>query len=188
MTAEVVILNREAVAIAADSAATVVGRGPKIYNSANKLFALSAVEPVAVMIYGAGAFGPIPWETVVKEYRRARGARAFATVAEHAADFIDYLSDLTQHVSREEQLERVAMTARWELDTVRGAVEQAMLVASADGAGLDNAAVTELILGVLDATIEQLAHSEGLSGILCIGRGLMVRSRGLWAGEDHVCD
>ena len=51
MTAEVVILNREAVAVAADSAVTVTGRGPKVYNTANKLFSLSAVEPVAVMIY-----------------------------------------------------------------------------------------------------------------------------------------
>lgn len=165
MTAEVVILNREAVAIAADSAATVVGRGPKIYNSANKLFSLSAVEPVAVMIYGAAAFGPIPWETVVKEYRRARGARAFATVAEHAADFIDHLSGLTQHVSREEQLERVAITARWELGMVRGAAEQAMLAAPAEGAVLDDAAVTELILGELDATIEQLARGEPVEGL-----------------------
>ena len=165
MTAEVVILNREAVAIAADSAATVVGRGPKIYNSANKLFSLSAVEPAAVMIYGAGAFGPIPWETVVKEYRRARGAQAFATVAERAADFIDHLSGLTQHVSREEQLERVATTARWELDRVRETVEQAILAASGDGAVLDDAAVTELIVGELDATIEHLAHSEPVEGL-----------------------
>lgn len=164
MTAEVVILNREAVAIAADSAATVVGRGPKVYNSANKLFSLSAVEPVAVMIYGAGAFGPIPWETVVKEYRRARGARAFATVAEHAADFIDHLSSLAQHVSRNEQLERVVMTARWELDTIRRAVEQAVLAASADGAVLDDTAVTEFILGALDTTIEQLARSKPVEG------------------------
>lgn len=67
MTAEVAILNREAVAIAADSAVTIGGPGSKIYNTANKLFALSTVEPVAVMIYGADAFGTIPWETIVKD-------------------------------------------------------------------------------------------------------------------------
>lgn len=37
MTAEVAILNREAVAIAADSAVTIGGLGSKIYNTANKL-------------------------------------------------------------------------------------------------------------------------------------------------------
>ena len=29
---------------------------------------------------------------------------------------------------------------------------------------------------------------QGLSGILCIGRDLRVRSWVLWAGKDHVCD
>ena len=29
---------------------------------------------------------------------------------------------------------------------------------------------------------------RGLSGILCIGRDLRVRSCVLWAGKDHVCD
>ncbi len=52
MTAEVVILNRGAVAIAADSAVTVGVPGRKIYNTANKLFPLSTVEPVAAMVYG----------------------------------------------------------------------------------------------------------------------------------------
>ncbi len=54
MTSEVVILNRGAVAIAADSAVTLGGPSPKIYNTANKLFALSTIEPVAVMVYGSG--------------------------------------------------------------------------------------------------------------------------------------
>lgn len=172
VTAEVVILNREAVAIAADSAATVAGRGPKIYNTANKLFALSTVEPVAVMIYGAGTFGTIPWETVVKEYRRKAGPKTFGTVAEHAADFIDHLSGLTQHVPRGEQLERVAMTAGWELDMIRDRVEDEIVAASADGTQLDGAEVIERILGAIEATIERLARGtfvEGLSAAI-VGR------------------
>lgn len=43
MTAEVAILNREAVVIAADSAVTLGSPVGKVYNSANKLFALSRV-------------------------------------------------------------------------------------------------------------------------------------------------
>ena len=172
MTAEVVILNREAVAIAADSAVTVAGRGPKIYNSANKLFSLSALEPVAVMIYGAGTFGPIPWETVVKEYRKARGTKTFGTVAEHASDFIDHLSDLTRYLSRDEQRERVAMTAFWELEMIRDIVAEEVLAASADGVELDDSTITERILAEINATIEHLEHGtfvEGLSAAL-IGR------------------
>ena len=51
MTAEIAILNREAVALAADSAVT-IGFGAKIYNSANKLFCLSYLHPIGVMISG----------------------------------------------------------------------------------------------------------------------------------------
>lgn len=65
MTAEVVILNRDAVAIAADSAVTLGARGSKIYNTANKLFQLSNVEPVAAMVYGAGSFNSIPCDGLV---------------------------------------------------------------------------------------------------------------------------
>lgn len=74
MTAEVAILNRSAVAIAADSAVTLGLSGRKIYNTANKLFALSFAEPVAIMVYGAASLGSVPWETVIKEYRRELGA------------------------------------------------------------------------------------------------------------------
>ncbi len=165
VTAEVVILNREAVAVAADSAATVVGRGPKIYNTANKLFLLSSVAPVAVMIYGAGTFGPVPWETVVKEYRRTRGARSFGTVAEYAADFIDHLADLTQHVTRAEQLERVLMTARWELEAIRGVVEDEVTDAMADGTALDDSAVIGRILAEIEAAIERLTGSTFIEGL-----------------------
>ena len=60
MTAEVAILNREAVALAADGAVTFMGlEGRKIYNT-NKLFALSMTEPIAVMVYGTGSFGTSP--------------------------------------------------------------------------------------------------------------------------------
>jgi hypothetical protein len=52
MTTEVAIINKEAIALAADSAVTVkISDDTKIYNSANKLFALSKFHPVGIMIY-----------------------------------------------------------------------------------------------------------------------------------------
>lgn len=172
MTAEVVILNREAVAVAADSAVTVAGRGPKIYNTANKLFSLSVAEPVAVMIYGAGTFGPIPWETVVKEYRRALAKKTFGSVSEYATDFIEHLSGLTQHVTRDEQRERVAMTAHWELETIHDVVKEEIFAAAAAGADLDDSAIFELIVKKIESTIELLEQGtlvEGLSAAV-VGR------------------
>lgn len=72
MTAEVAVLNKHGVALAADSAVTVAGR--KTYNSANKLFSLSASDPVGVMVYNSAEIDSVPWETILKEFRRKREA------------------------------------------------------------------------------------------------------------------
>jgi hypothetical protein len=91
MTAEVAILNRNAVALAADSAVTLrLPSGTKIYQT-NKLFALSKYEPVAVMVYGSADFMGIPWETIVKRYRAQLGARSFGKVHEYGADFLNFV-------------------------------------------------------------------------------------------------
>jgi len=53
VTAEIAILNRSAVALAADSAVIVgIGGQEKIYNSVDKLFQLCLSEPVGIMIFG----------------------------------------------------------------------------------------------------------------------------------------
>ena len=70
MTAEIAVLNQEAVALAADSAVT---GSAKIFQSANKIFALSKYRPVALMIYDNAQFLGVPWETIVKLYRRQLG-------------------------------------------------------------------------------------------------------------------
>ena len=173
MTAEVAILNREAVAIAADSAVTVDRpEGRKIYNTANKLFALSQTEPVAVMIYNAVSFGPIPWETVVKEYRRGLVLNTYDTIEEYASDFINHLSSLVQHVSAEEQRTRVIQTIRRELSTLRVAVQQIIDQAVLDERSLNEDEIRSLILHCLENRIDELNRGvfvEGLSASV-VGR------------------
>lgn len=86
MTAEIAILNRHAVALAADSAVTVSGGGTnksKVYDTANKLFALSSSEPIGVMFYGNGSLLGIPWETIIKIYRKGHSEKTFATVRDY---------------------------------------------------------------------------------------------------------
>lgn len=69
MTAEVAVMNKMAVALAADSAVTVTrSGGRKIYNTVNKLFRLSEHQPVGIMVYGQSELMGIPWETIIKEY------------------------------------------------------------------------------------------------------------------------
>lgn len=95
MTAEIAVMNREAVALAADSAVTLdFSSGPKVFSSANKIFALSAVEPVGLMVFGGASFVGMPWETIIKEFRGTLGSEALANVTDYADRF---LSDLLNH-------------------------------------------------------------------------------------------
>jgi len=70
MTAEIAILNRTAVALAADSIVTLAGpRGSKTYDSAEKIFELSRHQPIALMIYNNAQFMNAPLEVVVRRFR-----------------------------------------------------------------------------------------------------------------------
>ncbi len=94
MTAEIAILNRQAVALAADSAVTLsdgTSRAPKIYNTVNKLFTLSKHEPVGVMIYGSAELGGLPVETAVKVFRDQLGQDAFESLQDYANSFLEFL-------------------------------------------------------------------------------------------------
>jgi len=91
MTAEVGVMNRLGIALAADSAVT-LGKGiEKVYTSAEKLFHLAERAPVGLMVYGSANYVGMPWETIVKSYRRRLGPRTFETVAEYAEDLIRFL-------------------------------------------------------------------------------------------------
>jgi len=92
MTAVVGILNKHAVAIAADSAVTIGGNGGrKIFNKANKVFTLSKQHPVAIMIYNSASFMTTPWETIIKVYRKQLGTTSFSTLKEYEQNFIAFL-------------------------------------------------------------------------------------------------
>jgi hypothetical protein len=88
MTAVIGVLNKYAVAIAADSAVTV---GGKIFNKANKVFALSKLHPVGIMIYNSASFMGTPWEIIIKIYRNQLADKSFSTLAEYQQDFIAFL-------------------------------------------------------------------------------------------------
>ncbi|QOZ45101.1 hypothetical protein XH89_17670 [Bradyrhizobium sp. CCBAU 53340] len=102
MTAEIAIMNRHALVLAADSAVTVSRR--KVWKTANKLFSLSPHNDIAIMAYGAGDFIGFPWETIVKTYRLAVGQRQFKSVQECADDFIAYLKNEKFSASTEEEV------------------------------------------------------------------------------------
>jgi len=88
MTCEIAVMNREAVALAADSAETV---GRKIFRSAEKLFALS--RAAGIMIYGATTLAGVPWETVIKRYRNELGDTRYETLKEYGDSFIKFIEE-----------------------------------------------------------------------------------------------
>lgn len=90
MTAIVGVLNKHAVAIAADSAVTLVG-GRKVMNSATKLFALSKYHPVSIAVYGNAEFIGTPWEIIIKEYRNQLDTKSFPSLRQYVDDFQKFL-------------------------------------------------------------------------------------------------
>jgi hypothetical protein len=89
MTTEVAIVNRHAIALAADSAVT-VGR-ERVWKYANKLFSCGPHNDIGIMIYNAGVFVGVPWETIVKEFRAHCGSKTFDRVTDFSDHFIDFI-------------------------------------------------------------------------------------------------
>ena len=103
MTAEIVIINQQGVAMAADSAVTFGSQGTqKIMNSAIKLFSLSRSEPVGVMIYGNADLLNIPWETFIKLYRKVHNS-PLEKLEQYGVSFIEFLKSKVMLFSEEQQ-------------------------------------------------------------------------------------
>ncbi len=126
MTAEIAILNLQAVALAADSAITTYpGGNQKIFSSANKLFALSEVAPVGILVYGNAGFMSIPWETIVKEYRRILGNRTFTKLHEYADDFCEFLErEIGDRISDQHQLDYAIHLAEQIFSEIRQEIQR----------------------------------------------------------------
>jgi hypothetical protein len=114
MTAEIAILNKHGVALAADSAVTfTMENNQKVFNSANKLFALSQKHPVGIMVYGSAQFMNIPWEIIIKKYRRQLNENYFEKLEDYCRDFVNFIKNdaiLKEHYSYQESLYRTLNT------------------------------------------------------------------------------
>ncbi len=145
MTAEIVIMNRGGVALAADSAVTIGnGSGSKIYNSVNKIFTLSKVQPIGVMIYGNAEYMGVPWETVIKLYREQLGIRKLDTVEKYAKDFLKFVNAKIK-VSKSDEAMRVGQLWNSYFDEVQRFTRRELVrIASEQKISNDDAAKTFL--------------------------------------------
>jgi len=107
MTAELAILNRSAVVLAADSAVTLrAGKRTKVFNTANKLHLLVEDAPVGVMVYGSPDLVQVPWETIIKLYRQYRDGQVFQHLSEYADDLIEFIEERMVKIFPEEAQRR----------------------------------------------------------------------------------
>lgn len=103
MTSEVAILNKQAIALAADSAVTIRKKsGDKIFPSVNKIFMLSNEHPVGIMLYGGGSLMGIPWETLFKMYKDKYGSERHDFLKGYADNFIKFLKTTALNFFNEE--------------------------------------------------------------------------------------
>ena len=98
MTAEIAVLNKFGISIAADSAVTVETFHDgevkqKVYNSTNKIFALSKHAPIGLMFYNTVTLGGVLWETIVKSYRKKLDGKVFPILDDYYEDFLKYLTN-----------------------------------------------------------------------------------------------
>ncbi len=119
MTAEVAILNKSAIALAADSAVTLsVGQNQeKIFDSADKLFELCNDNPIAAMVNGGMQFVQIPLAVLVKKFRS--GAHQFDHVEGAANEFLEFLNGYAENASAAVLQQEVTAALRPILDMIR---------------------------------------------------------------------
>ncbi|MDB5433391.1 MAG: hypothetical protein JWP35_4507 [Caulobacter sp.] len=183
MTSEIAVMNRLAVALAADSAVTVgAGQRNKVYNSANKLFMLSRRHPVGVMVYNNGLLLGVPWETLIKVFRDELGDQEFARLEEYAQAFLDFVESKAELFTPELQtryfLDMVRAHYSEIARTIRYRIEQAEAKAdeTTDRATLRSSLVAEEIR-IVHAAWAELELSPSLTA------GIGDQLRGQCSGE-----
>ena len=90
MTAIVGIINKKGVAIAADSASTLK---KKIINSGNKMLRLSNGIDAAVMIVNNSSLAQIPWEVIIRWYRKESGEAKYDSLQDCIGSFIEFVNN-----------------------------------------------------------------------------------------------
>ena len=104
MTAEIAILNRTAVALAADSIVTLAGpRSSKTYDSAEKIFQLSRFQPIGLMIYNNALFMNAPLEVLVRRYREKVPTTGFQELVQVWPAFETFLLEFKR--DRDDEIE-----------------------------------------------------------------------------------
>lgn len=94
MTAEVIVMNRKGVALAADSAGTLsLKDGYKIYNSNDKLYQVSDKCHIGLLTYGHSSLNGAPFELILGRFKAKCKETIWDNVNECKLDFLRYLDE-----------------------------------------------------------------------------------------------
>ena len=175
MTAEIAVLNRSAVALAADSAVTVgPPDAPKTFDTVNKLFTLSKYHPVGIMIHGGADHMRIPWEVIIKMYRESRGHRSKPHIGDYGQDFIRFLQrnlpcpEIEQKQNVESILSRYFKRLYKELTNE---VKTELM----KGTDLKDVNVTQIVSSILDGWIKGLRGLKRLPFLTGVSMSVILR-------------
>lgn len=124
MTAEVALLNKLGIALAADSAVTISegSDSRKVFNTADKLFEVSRTQPIACMVFSNLQFVQAPLQVLIKEFRAQCGT--YERVADASSALLDFLHDFAIQASDQIKTGSIAQNARAVYDILIGRVNQ----------------------------------------------------------------
>lgn len=101
MTSEIAVFNQKAVALAADSAVTLIDRGlVAVRNDQRKLFNLVEGRPIGLMFFGVADVMGHPWEHLIEHYQAKTKPPPLAKVADYAQSFLASLDNLEEFFPR----------------------------------------------------------------------------------------
>ena len=187
MTSEVVLMNRQAVAMAADRAVTISGdRYLKTYNSADKLFQLVENQPVAVMIYNNAEIMSTPWETVISLYREQSRGRSLDTVAAYADDFMEFLSgnpDLFPPEHQDTEFFKVVAVVYTVLAEEFDYQVQKFQQAHAGGARDHISSIFEFVVGEMYSDYQRCPDDSPRGDLACFPKGMADQVSRRYGGE-----
>lgn len=89
MTSEILILNKENIALASDTRITV--NDEKTFDGADKIFQISNKPPMAMMIYGKPNITGVPFETTLLDYKQKTNFNTTNTTNKIMKDFIKFM-------------------------------------------------------------------------------------------------
>lgn len=104
MTSEIAVMNQRAVALAADSAVTLIDGGTVVVrNDTRKLFNLVEGRPVGVMFFGVADLMGHPWEILINQYGAHSHGAAQPRIRDYAESFCAMLDEQKEFFPAERQ-------------------------------------------------------------------------------------